>query len=53
MQRKTKQHGSRMPSNSFFFGKVVPILMVALGILLVVIVLLAFGVAFDFIPVVY
>ena len=37
----------------FFFGKVVPILMVALGILLVVIVLLAFGVAFDFIPVVY
>ncbi len=50
MPNKSKQHDHRMSDDSFFFGKVVPMLMVILGIILVVIVLLAFGVAFNFIP---
>ena len=53
MGRKSKQHGFRIPSNSFFFGKVVPLLIIALGLLLAVIVVLALGVAFDLIPVEY
>jgi hypothetical protein len=51
MPRKPKLHGSRILTDSTFFGKVVPVLLLALGIVLAVIVMLAFGVAFGFVSV--
>ncbi|HJO33936.1 MAG TPA: hypothetical protein QGI62_07390 [Anaerolineales bacterium] len=51
MPCKPKLHGARIPADSTFFGKVVPVLMLELGIVLATIVVLAFGVAFGFVPV--
>ncbi len=47
MPRKSKLLGSRIPADSVFFSKVVPILILALAIVLAVLVMLALGTAFG------
>ena len=51
MPRKSKPLGSRMRADSVFFGKVIPILLFSLGIVLAVLVILALGVVFGVVPV--
>lgn len=48
--RKVQQDKSRIPLDSFFYNKVVPILLIVMAVVTAIIILIAAGVLLGFVP---
>lgn len=49
-QRKAPRDKSRIPQNSLFYEKVIPILLIAMAVLTAVFIVVAAGVLLGFVP---
>lgn len=49
-QEEKKQSSARIEKDSVFFNRIVPILLVGMGVLMAVLIILAFGVLVGLVP---
>ncbi len=47
---RLKPSGSRVPEDSFFYTKLIPVLIITLGVIMVALIILAAGVLLGFVP---